>query len=110
MRALPVLGGTGRRCHLLDAGHFIVASTWLGHIAALWDSPQRILVANQVLECLSRDTAAQARRAIPVLRFIETSFWTDPRSDGRLHLIGAYRGASDLTTHAILTERAATNK
>ena len=54
-------------------GHFIAATTWLVHLAAPWDSPQRIIVANQVLECLSRDMAAQARRAIPVLRFIECS-------------------------------------
>ena len=85
-----------------------------GHVEAVQriypSSPQRIVVATQVLVCLSRDPAAQARRAIPVLRFIETSLWTDPRSDGRLYLIGAYRGASDVTTHAILTERAATNK
>ena len=90
--------------------HHIAASSWLDHILAAWESPRRIFVATQVLAVLSHNTTARSRRAGPVLHFIAASFWADPRPDGRLHLAGAYRGASDLTTHAILTARAVLNK
>jgi len=94
----------------LGGAYSITAITWLGHIAALWDSPERSAVANMVLASLSHTISAQARCPLPVLRFIEASYWADPRQDGQLRLFAAYRGASDLTTHAILTECAAISK
>jgi hypothetical protein len=88
-----------------DSGHRISDSTWLGHILALWASPRRIDIAVQALTYLSCDTTARSRRVGPVLHFIAASYWANPRPDGRLHLGDAYRHATDLTTHAILTSR-----
>jgi hypothetical protein len=59
---------------------------------------------------ISPYSTARSRRAGAVLRFIEASFWANPRPDGRLHLDGAYSGAPDLTAHAVLTARAVLNK
>ncbi len=93
-----------------DPGHRISAASWLGHILAAWDSPRRIIVANAAMAALSCNPTAQSRRAGPVLHFIAASFWANPRPDGLLHLGGANRGATDLTTHAIITARAVINK
>ncbi len=82
----------------------------VGSYLAAWDSPRRILVADMAMTALSYNSTAQSRRAGPVLHFIAASFWANPRPDGMLHLGGAYRGASGLTTHAILTARAVHNK
>ena len=38
---------------LAGPGHHIPASAWLGHLIAAWDSPRRIIVANQVMATLS---------------------------------------------------------
>ena len=62
------------------------------------------------MEALTYSPLVQSRRAGPVLHFIAALFWANPRTDGLVHLDGAYRGATDLTTHAILTARAASNK
>jgi hypothetical protein len=89
-----------------DPGHIISAHVWLGHISALWESPRRIHIAGQVLAFLSGDTTARSRRAGPVLHFIAAAFWTNLRLDGRIYLGDAYRTATDLTTHALLSSRA----
>ncbi len=86
------------------------ALTWLGHILAAWDSTRRIILANVAMAALSCNPSEQSQRATPVLHFIAASFWANPRPDGLLHLGAAYRGATDLTAHAILTERAVLSK
>ena len=75
---------------LRGVGTYVSAAAWTDRIRAIWQSPQRVILATSAMTVLTNDPLDRDRPPRPVLRFIAAACG----ADGRLNLADAYAGTS----------------